>query len=143
MSFTHPTSVKETISNTSLFIEQGYIGGAWVSSGKTFPVNDPATDKPIAHIADFSAEDLKNAINHSEAAFKSFRRTTEHERSKMLHKLAALIRQNASDIAKILTLENGKTLAEAQGEVEYAATFLTWFAEEAIRSYGDIVPSQH
>lgn len=137
------SSVKSAISNGSLFNESGFIGGKWVSSPKTFSVYDPATDKAIANIADFGVEDFRRAIGHAQTAFEEFRQTTEHERSRMLHKYAALIRANAKDLAVILTMENGKTLGEAEGEVEYGASFITWFAEEAIRSYGDIVPSQH
>ncbi|OQU98952.1 hypothetical protein CLAIMM_04661 [Cladophialophora immunda] len=141
--FSHPATIKEAISDHSLIHEQGFIGGEWVSGVKTFPVYDPATDKVIANIADLGAEDFKAAINHAEAAFKEFRHTSEHARSKMLHKWAALIRRHADDLAVILTMENGKTLPEAAGEVEYGASFISWFAEEAIRSYGDVIPSQH
>ena len=135
----------EVITKSTLFNEKGYIGGSWVSAkdNKTFPVYNPATDKPIANIADFGTADFQNAISRSQDAFKKFRTTTEHERSRILHKFAALIRSNASLLAQILTIENGKTIAEAEGEVEYGASFMTWFAEEAIRSYGDIIPSQH
>jgi succinate-semialdehyde dehydrogenase/glutarate-semialdehyde dehydrogenase len=61
----------------------------------------------------------------------------------MLHSWAALIRQHAKDLGVLLTMENGKTLAEAEGEVEYGASFITWFAEEVVRSYGDVIPSRH
>ncbi len=61
----------------------------------------------------------------------------------MLHAWAALIRKHSKDLGVLLTMENGKTLAEAEGEFEYGASFITWFAEEAIRSYGDVIPSQH
>lgn len=138
-----PSTITDAISNASLLKESGFIGGEWSSSLKTFPVYDPATDEVIATIADFGVDDFKCAIDHAQTAFQDFRKTNEHERSRMLHKYAALIRANAKDLAVILTLENGKTLVEAEGEVEYGASFITWFAEEAIRSYGDIVPSQH
>jgi succinate-semialdehyde dehydrogenase/glutarate-semialdehyde dehydrogenase len=141
--FSHPATIKEAVSDHSLIREQGFIGGEWVGGTKTFPVYDPATDRVIANVADLEAEDFQTAINHAEAAFKSFRLTNEHARSKMLHKWAALVRRHADDLAVILTMENGKTLAEAAGEVEYGASFISWFAEEAIRSYGDVIPSQH
>ncbi|KAJ9143783.1 Succinate-semialdehyde dehydrogenase [Pleurostoma richardsiae] len=140
---THSSSGKDAVSNTSLVKESGFIGGVWVSSDKTYPVYDPATDKVIANIADLGTDDFKRAINQADVAFRDFSKSSEYERSHMLHKLAALMRSNAKDLAVILTLENGKTLAEAEGEVEYGASFISWFAEEAIRSYGDIVPSQH
>ncbi|PKS10094.1 hypothetical protein jhhlp_001844 [Lomentospora prolificans] len=140
--FIHPATVRGAIYNTSLLKDAGFVGGKWVSGSKTFPVYDPATSQVIANIADLGVESFKEAINHANTAFKDFCRTTEHERSRLLHKFAELVYANAKDLAIILTMENGKTLAEAQAEVEYAATFLTWFAEEAIRSYGDIVPSR-
>ncbi|PNH40974.1 hypothetical protein VD0004_g6083 [Verticillium dahliae] len=139
----HPTTLKSAISDHSLIREDAFIGGEWVTGSETFAVYDPVTDGVIANIANMTKGDFERAINHANAAFKDFRHTKEHDRSKLLHKYAALIRQHAKDLAVILTLENGKTLAEAQGEVEYGASFITWFAEEAIRNYGDIIPSQH
>jgi succinate-semialdehyde dehydrogenase/glutarate-semialdehyde dehydrogenase len=141
--FEHPTTVKEAIKNHALLLESGFIGGEWISGEKRFPVYDPATNKVIANIADLGVDSFKLAIKHAETAFKSFKETSEHDRATMLRKWAALIRDNASDLAVILTMENGKTLAEAAGEVEYGASFISWFAEEAVRSYGDHIPSQH
>ena len=141
--FKHPATIKEAITDPSLIRESGFIGGEWVSGDKTFPVYDPVNNKVIANIADLDVSHFKTAISHAADAFKSFKDTSEHDRSKILHKWAALIRQNAKDLAVILTMENGKTLAEAAGEVEYGASFISWFAEEAIRSYGDVIPSQH
>jgi succinate-semialdehyde dehydrogenase/glutarate-semialdehyde dehydrogenase len=141
--FAPSSSLRDSLSNPSLFIESGYIAGTWTSSTKTFPVYNPATDKVIANIADHGVDDFRKAIETANVCFQKFRQTTEHERSKLLHQFAALIRKNADDLAILLTSENGKTLAEAKGEVEYGASFITWFAEEAIRSYGDVVPSQH
>jgi succinate-semialdehyde dehydrogenase/glutarate-semialdehyde dehydrogenase len=138
-----PTTLRDSLSNSSLFIESGYIAGTWTSGATTFPVYDPATDKVIANIVDHNVDHFRQAIEQSSTCFQTFRKTTEHERSKLLHRFAALIRENAEDLAVLLTLENGKTLVEAKGEVEYGASFLTWFAEEAIRSYGDVIPSQN
>lgn len=141
--FRHPPNIKDLVSDPSLIIESAFIGGQWVSSSKTFPVYDPATNKEIANIADLGRDDFTRAIDHAQDAFITFRETTEHQRSRMLHKWAELIRKNAKDLAVILTMENGKTLGEAEGEVEYGASFISWFAEESVRSYGDIIPSQH
>lgn len=88
-------------------------------------------------------DDFKNAIHHAQVAFDEYRKTTEYERVQMLHRYAALIRTNAKGLAVILVMENGKTLAEAENEVEYGASFITWFAEEAIRSYGDVISSRN
>jgi len=139
----HPAIIKEAIENHALLLESGFIGGQWVSGGKSFPVYDPATNKVIANIADLDVNSFKVAIKYAEEAFRSFKETSEHDRASMLRKWAALVRANAADLAVILTMENGKTLAEAVGEVEYGASFISWFAEEAIRSYGDHIPSQH
>ncbi|KAL0935109.1 succinate-semialdehyde dehydrogenase [Colletotrichum truncatum] len=139
----YPSMLQEIVSKQSLVREQGFISGSWRTSDKTFPVFDPATDGIIANVASFDTSAFKDAINSASECFNIFRHTSEHERSCLLHKFAALIRINAEDLAVILTMENGKTLAEARSEVEYGASFITWFAEEAIRSYGDIIPSQH
>ncbi|KAH6622488.1 succinate-semialdehyde dehydrogenase [Boeremia exigua] len=137
------TTLRAALSNKALVIESGLIGGTRTSGDKKFPVYNPATDKVIAEVDDHGVGHFKEAIDHARECFQEFRRTTEHERSRLLHRFAALVRQNADDLAILLTSENGKTLAEAKGEVEYGASFLSWFAEEAIRSYGDIVPSMN
>lgn len=142
-SFVHPESVKAALKDKSLLYEKSFIGGEWVSGSSTFPVYDPATNKVIANIPNLSTKDFTNAIEHAHTAFKTFRSTQETARAKMLHNWAALIRQHAKDLGVLLTMENGKTLAEAEGEVEYGASFITWFAEEAVRSYGDVIPSRH
>lgn len=138
-----PTPLSKVISNQALFIETGFIGGSPTSQPKTFPVYDPSNDTIIANIADHGVTHFKEAIDHASACFQTFRKTSEHDRSELLHRFATLVRENANDLALLLTAENGKTFAEAKGEVEYGASFLSWFAEEAIRSYGDIIPSQH
>ncbi|KEY68880.1 hypothetical protein S7711_03815 [Stachybotrys chartarum IBT 7711] len=119
------------------------IRGYRVSGSNTFLVFDPSNKQIIADIANLGVEDFQAVINDAGETYKSFRLTTEHEQSKLLHKYAGLIKANIKDLAVILTMENGKTVAEAEGEVEYGASFIPWFAEEAIRSYGDIIPSQH
>ncbi|KAH6683412.1 succinate-semialdehyde dehydrogenase [Halenospora varia] len=141
--FEHPSSIKEALQNPSIFHEKSFIGGEWVGSSNTFPVYDPATDKVIANVADLTTQDFTTAIEYAHKEFKTFKATQENTRAKMLHAWAALIRQHAKDLGVLLTLENGKTLAEAEGEVEYGASFITWFAEEAVRSYGDLIPSRH
>ncbi|CAH0047328.1 unnamed protein product [Clonostachys solani] len=143
MAFSHPTSAYDALSHKPLFREQGFIGGAWISGPETFPVHDPATNNVVANVASFDAAAFGRAIECAQAALQQYKETSEHQRCKFLHRFAGLIRSHASDLATLLTLENGKTLTEAAGEVEYGASFISWFAEEAIRSYGDIIPSQH
>ncbi|OBT86774.1 hypothetical protein VE02_04253 [Pseudogymnoascus sp. 03VT05] len=121
--FVHPESIEAALTDKSIPHDKSFIGGEWVSGSTTFPVYDPATNKIIANIPSLSTEHFTTAIEHAHREFKTFR--------------------NTKDLGVLLTMENGKTLAEARGEVEYGATFISWFAEEAVRSYGDIIPSQH
>ena len=139
----HPSTLASALKDNSLIHEEAFIGGKWVSGPSTFPVYDPATNGIIANIANLGASDFTTAIEHAQNEFKTFKNTSETDRAKMLHAWAALIRKHSKDLGVLLTMENGKTLAEAEGEVEYGASFITWFAEEAIRSYGDVIPSQH
>ena len=85
--------------------------------------------------------DIKNAIRAASSAFESFRKTTGRERARMIRRWHQLVLENAEDLAILITWENGKPLADATGEVAYAANFLEWFAEEAPRLYGDTIPS--
>ncbi|PMD37514.1 aldehyde dehydrogenase [Hyaloscypha variabilis F] len=143
--FKHPSTLAAALKDTYLIHEQAFIGGKWVSGSSTFPVYDPATNRIIANIANLGASGFTTAVEHAQTAFTSFKKTSETERATMLHAWAALIRKHSKDLGLLLTMENGKTLAEAEGEVEYGASgkSSTWFAEEAIRSYGDVIPSQH
>ncbi|KAF4504271.1 hypothetical protein G6O67_008444 [Ophiocordyceps sinensis] len=120
-----------------------YIDGQWKSakSGKKFKVNDPSTGKLIGTCAECDAEDTKSAISAAADALIDFRTTTGRERSKLLRKWYDVVTANADDIAKLITWENGKPLADARAEVAYAASFLEWFSEEAPRAYGDMIPA--
>lgn len=111
------------------------------ASGKTFEVHDPATGKLVGTCPEFGAKDTELAIAAAAEAFKSFRTKTGRERSKLLRKWYDLVMENADDLAKLITLENGKPLADAKGEVNYAAQFFEWFSEEAPRVYGDTIPA--
>ncbi|GAM88442.1 hypothetical protein ANO11243_064750 [Dothideomycetidae sp. 11243] len=131
------------LSDKSLLKSQAFINGKWVGakSGKTFEVADPATMKTIGTMPDMNKEDVELAIKAAEEALVSFRRTTARERAKMLRKWYQLMVDNAEDLAKLITWENGKPLADAKGEVAYAANFFEWFSEEAPRAYGDVIPA--
>ena len=120
-----------------------YVNGEWVkaASGKTFEVHDPSTGKLIATCPEFDAKDTEKAIAAAAAAFPAFKSKTGRERSKMLRKWYDLMMENAEDLATLITWENGKPLADAKGEVTYAANFFEWFSEEAPRTYGDNIPS--
>ncbi|KAI0186297.1 succinate-semialdehyde dehydrogenase NADP+ [Xylaria flabelliformis] len=120
-----------------------YVNGEWVkaASGKTFEVHDPATGKLIGTCPEFDAKDTEKAIAAAAEAFKSFRTKTGRERSKLLRKWYDLVMENSEDLARLITLENGKPFADAKGEVNYAAQFFEWFSEEAPRVYGDTIPA--
>ncbi|PHH59484.1 hypothetical protein CDD81_3151 [Ophiocordyceps australis] len=120
-----------------------YINGEWkpARSGKTFQVNDPSTGDAIATCAECNVQDTKEAIVAAANALKSFRTTTGRQRSKLLRKWYDLMVENADDIAKLITWENGKPFADAKGETAYAASFFEWFSEEAPRCYGDNIPA--
>lgn len=102
---------------------------------------DPSTGKLIGTCAECDAEDTKLAIKAAADAFPAFRSLTGRERAKMLRKWYDLMVENADDIAKLITWENGKPVAEAKGEATYAANFFEWFSEEAPRTYGDTIPA--
>ncbi|XP_066975947.1 succinate-semialdehyde dehydrogenase [NADP(+)] GabD [Macrobrachium rosenbergii] len=127
----------------SFLHQEAYIGGKWVSasSGKTFTVANPANGKVIGHVPDMAEEDTQAAIDSAYEAFQSWKRTTAKERSILLRKWYDLMEAHKDDLALILTAEAGKPLAEARGEIGYGSSFLEWFAEEAKRIYGEVVPS--
>ncbi|KAL2003814.1 hypothetical protein VTN02DRAFT_2168 [Thermoascus thermophilus] len=131
------------LKDPSLFIEKCYVNGEWVTaqSGKTFEVHDPATGKLIGTCPEFDAADTQKAIDAAVAAFPKFRNTLARERARMLRRWYQLVVDNADDLATLITWENGKPLADARGEVNYAASFFEWFSEEAPRVYGDTIPA--
>ena len=104
-------------------------------------VTDPATHKVIGTMPEMAKEDVTEAIQAAEKALVSFRKTTGRERAKMLRKWYQLMVDNSEDLATLITWENGKPLADAKGEVTYAANFFEWFSEEAPRVYGDTIPA--
>ncbi|KAK5401755.1 hypothetical protein LTR06_010862 [Exophiala xenobiotica] len=124
------------VRNKSLLRNQGFIDGRWVDaiSGRTFDVVDPASLDKLASIPEMGTEDTVAAVEAAHSAFKTFKDTTARERARLLRRWNDLCLQNIEDLALILSLENGKTLAEARGEVVYGASFIEWFAGEAERS---------
>ncbi|KAI9930985.1 succinate semialdehyde dehydrogenase NADP+ linked [Aspergillus wentii] len=131
------------LKDQSLFIEKAYVNGEFVASqsGKTFEVHDPASGELIGTCPEFDAADTEKAIHAAVEAFPSFRTTLARERARMLRRWYQLMIDNAEDLATLITWENGKPLADAKGEVNYAAGFFEWFSEEAPRIYGDTIPS--
>lgn len=129
-----------SLKDPSLLETRAYINGAWVLTDQTFAVTNPATGDVIAHVADLTAADTKDAIDAAYAAKADWAAWTGKERSAVLRKWFDLMVANADDLATILTSEMGKPWAEARGEVMYGAGYVEWFAEEAKRIYGDIIP---
>ncbi|PRH88045.1 succinate-semialdehyde dehydrogenase (NADP(+)) [Labrys okinawensis] len=123
--------------------EAAYVNGQWIAadSGKTVPVTNPATGELIGSVPDCGKDETARAIAAADAAFPAWRAKTAKERAKILHKLADLIEANAEALGVLLTVEQGKSLTEARGEVVFSAAYVRWFAEEAQRVYGDVIPS--
>jgi succinate-semialdehyde dehydrogenase/glutarate-semialdehyde dehydrogenase len=132
------------LQKTSHFMRQAnLIDGEWVQadSGATIDVINPATGLKIGTVPKSGAVETRRAIEAAEAAFQSWRRTSALERSKLLRKLHDAIMDNQDSLAELLTMEQGKSLAEAKGEIGISAAYVLWFAEEGRRTYGDVVPS--
>ncbi|MUN63968.1 aldehyde dehydrogenase family protein [Kocuria sediminis] len=119
------------------------IGGQWraASDGGTFEVENPATGQVIATMASATREDAQAAMDAAAAAQESWARTPARERSEILRRAFDLVQERAEDLALLMTLEMGKPVAEAMGEVKYGGEFLRWFSEEAVRDYGRYVES--
>ncbi|KAK0271784.1 succinate semialdehyde dehydrogenase NADP+ linked [Friedmanniomyces endolithicus] len=132
-----------SLSDKSLLKDKTYINGQWIGakSGKTFEVHDPASGKLIGTMPEMDKEDTEAAIQAAADALPAFRKLTGRERARMLRKWYTLMMENAEDIAKLITWENGKPMADAKGEVNYAANFFEWFSEEAPRVYGATIPA--
>ena len=132
------------LKDPKLFREQCYIDGAWVAadSKKTFPVDNPASGEIIGNVPDMGVAETKRAIEAADKAWPAWRAKTAKERAAILRKWFDLMMANQDDLGLILTSEQGKPLAEAKGEIAYGASFVEWFAEEAKRIYGDVIP-QH
>ena len=130
------------LNNKSLFREKCFVNGLWADSqnGNKIEVNNPATMQIIGKVPNFSAEETKSVIDHADKAFQSWKNTTAKERSIILKKWSDLIIENVDDLAKIMTIEQGKPLAEAKGEILMGASYIEFYAEEAKRVYGDIIP---
>ena len=125
--------------NTLLLID-----GTWspAASGRTLPVANPATGAQIGTVAHAERADLDRALEAADKGFKVWRKISAFERSKIMRRAATLLRERADAVAPLLTQEQGKTLAEAKGEILAGADVIDWFAEEARRAYGRVIPSR-
>ena len=133
----------EMLKDPSLLVTSAYVAGSWMKaapSGKTFDVLNPSTGELITALPDLGVDETKAAIDAAYVAQKDWAAKTGKERASVLRKLYDLMVANADDLGAILTAEMGKPLAEAKGEILYGASFIEWFAEEAKRVYGDVIP---
>ena len=135
------TSPLATLADPGLLKTDALINGEWVAGTSRFDVTDPATGFKLADVANLGAAETTAAIAAANAAWPAWRSKTAKERGAILMKWFHLLHQHADDLARIMTAEQGKPLAEAKGEVGYGASFLEWFAEEARRVYGETVPT--
>ncbi|WP_213303227.1 NAD-dependent succinate-semialdehyde dehydrogenase [Paraburkholderia sacchari] len=121
-----------------------FIDGKWVAaaSGKRFAVSDPASGEVIAQVADSGPADARAATDAAARAFPAWRDALPKDRAAVLHRWHALIVENADVLGRLISLEQGKPFAEGRGEVMYGASYVAWFADEATRIYGDIIPQQ-
>ena len=130
------------LNNANLFKQQVYINGEWQAAdqNQSFAVTNPATGALIAQVPSVSAKQVEQAVEAAATALQSWKLTTAKERSLLLKKWYQLIMDNQEDLATILSTEQGKSMTESRGEIAYGASFIEWFAEEAKRSYGDVIP---
>ena len=131
------------LADAALLRQQVLIAGQWqdAAEGVRFAVRNPASDALVGHVPRCTAEDAERAVEAAHAAFPAWRDQTAKSRAQILRRWFDLILQHRDDLAVIMVSEQGKPLAEARGEIEYAASFIDWFASEARRVYGDVVPS--
>jgi succinate-semialdehyde dehydrogenase/glutarate-semialdehyde dehydrogenase len=130
------------LEDPQLLREQCYVNGAWLDApgGATLLVSNPATGAPLGAVPAFDAGATEKAVAAAHAAFPAWAAKTAKERAILLRRWHDLMLLNAADLARLMTAEQGKPLAESKGEIAYAASFVEWFAEEAKRAYGDVIP---
>ena len=130
------------LKDPTLLRQQCYIDGEWrnADSGGSNPVTNPATGAVLGTVPNMGAAETRSAIEAAAAAFPAWSARTAKDRATILRRWHDLMLANADDLAKLMTAEQGKPLAEAKGEIVYAASFIEWFAEEAKRVYGDVIP---
>lgn len=130
------------LKNSGLFKQQVFIDGQWLEAeqNKSFAVINPATGETIAHVPSVSEQQVVKAVEAADQALQSWKQTTAKERSILLKKWYQLMIEHQEDLAIILSTEQGKPMTESRGEILYGASFIEWFAEEAKRTYGDVIP---
>ena len=141
---TKTATAASELKDARLFREACYVDGAWIhaSTGRTIDVDNPATREIIGKVPSLSAAETRRAIEAANAAFPAWSKKTAKEHAAILRRWFDLVMENQEDLARLMTIEQGKPLAESRGEVAYGASFFEWFGEEAKRIYGDTIP-QH
>jgi len=129
------------LEDSNLLRQQCYLNGQWVGGENDFPVRNPASGAELARVPRLGAAETRAAIAAADAAWPAWRSRTAKERAAVLRRWFELMHQHADDLALLMTSEQGKPLAEARGEVLYAASFVEWFAEEGKRAYGETIPA--
>lgn len=131
------------LKDPKLFRQQAYISGQWVDadSGETSAVTNPADSAVLGSVPNCGPDETRRAIEAANAAWPAWRAKTAKERADILRRWNDLMLENADDLAKIMTLEQGKPFQESKGEIAYGASFIEWFAEEGRRIYGDVIPA--
>ncbi|MGR4001468.1 MAG: NAD-dependent succinate-semialdehyde dehydrogenase [Alphaproteobacteria bacterium] len=119
----------------------GYIDGEWIELGSRFGVCNPATGEVLLEVSDCGEGEARAAVLAADRAWRSWRRETAGYRAEILRSWVGKVRENAEDLAILITLEQGKPLAESRGEVAYGVSYIEWYAEEARRTYGEVIPS--
>jgi len=134
-----PSSI--SLSDQSLFRQKCYVDGQWIEApgGRTLEVNNPATGEIIGAVPALGQAETRQAIEAADSAWAGWRSRTGKDRASLMRSWFELMLEHKEDLARLMTLEQGKPLAEALGEINYAASFIEWFAEEAKRIYGDII----
>ncbi|MGJ9420766.1 NAD-dependent succinate-semialdehyde dehydrogenase [Massilia sp. CMS3.1] len=132
-----------TLTNQNLLRTQAFIDGQWIAAddGATHVIHDPATGQELARVPDLGAAETTRAIAAANTALPGWRARSAKDRAAVLLRWFRLIMENQEDLALLMTMEQGKPLAESRGEVAYGASFIEWFAEEGKRTYGDVIPS--
>ncbi|MDU1456781.1 MAG: NADP-dependent succinate-semialdehyde dehydrogenase [Klebsiella sp.] len=130
------------LNDPTLFRQQAMINGRWrdASGKETLAVTNPANGQPLGNVPKMGAGETREAIDAAARALPAWRALTAKERSSILRRWFELMMEHQDDLARLMTLEQGKPLAEAKGEISYAASFIEWFAEEGKRIYGDTIP---
>src|SRR5580692_515363 len=135
---TKSANVGAELKDTRLFREACYVDGQWIqaNSDQTFNVDNPATKEIIGKVPKLGVAETRRAIEAANNAFPAWSKKTAKERAAILRRWFDMMMANQEDLARLMTLEQGKPLSESRGEVAYAAAFLEWFGEEAKRVYG-------